>query len=410
MKPLLLALPLLASIVSAQTYDVLIRGGRVLDGTGTPWRQADVAINGDRIVEVGAVPATATARRLIDAQGLYVSPGFIDSHSHAGEALIIKDRAGVRPIVTQGVTTVFINPDGGGPLDLPAQMSDLVSAGPGVNVAPLIGHNTVRIEVLAFENRAPSDGELPELVRVESAEDIDGLIERFTPAFREALDALFDRLATVQDAPCSRALATSLATAGEEESRGGRGAGLAGHEAGDSEAVITESAALAWLELVNRELGRGGTYRGVMAAFEESASGRPELTRRAWYGVFASELAEGKWWQVAYDLDVSGVAVEDFEFGASDGATYGDSPGLQLRGENAAAVETAPRPATRTPRRHYEAWLDYVYYSSSGLRLVAYQEGLTEEQAQLVYRDGDALPNAWHPSDHLPVGCVFEWV
>jgi N-acyl-D-amino-acid deacylase len=160
MKTLLLALPLLASIVSAQTYDVLIRGGRVLDGTGTPWRQADVAINGDRIVEVGAVPATATARRLIDAQGLYVSPGFIDSHSHAGEALIIKDRAGVRPIVTQGVTTVFINPDGGGPLDLPAQMSDLVSAGPGVNVAPLIGHNTVRIEVLAFENRAPSDGEL----------------------------------------------------------------------------------------------------------------------------------------------------------------------------------------------------------------------------------------------------------
>ena len=160
MKPLLLALPLLASVVSAQTYDVLIRGGRVLDGTGTPWRQADLAINGDRIVEVGAVPATATARRLIDAQGLYVSPGFIDSHSHAGEALIIKDRAGVRPIVTQGVTTVFINPDGGGPLDLPAQMSDLVSAGPGVNVAPLIGHNTVRIEVLAFENRAPSDGEL----------------------------------------------------------------------------------------------------------------------------------------------------------------------------------------------------------------------------------------------------------
>jgi N-acyl-D-aspartate/D-glutamate deacylase len=160
MKTLLLALPLLASVVSAQTYDVLIRGGRVLDGTGTPWRKADVAINGDRIVEVGAVPATATARRLIDAQGLYVSPGFIDSHSHAGEALIIKDRAGVRPIVTQGVTTVFINPDGGGPLDLPAQMSDLVSAGPGVNVAPLIGHNTVRIEVLAFENRAPSDAEL----------------------------------------------------------------------------------------------------------------------------------------------------------------------------------------------------------------------------------------------------------
>ena len=55
-----------------------------------------------------------------------------------------------------------------------------------------------------------------------------------------------------------------------------------------------------------------------------------------------------------------------------------------------------------------EAWLDYVYYSSESLRLVAYQEPMTEEQAQLVYKDGDALPNAWHPSDHLPVGCVFE--
>ena len=71
------------------------------------------------------------------------------------------------------------------------------------------------------------------------------------------------------------------------------------------------------------------------------------------------------------------------------------------------------RPSVRTPRqaprRHYEAWLDYVYYSSKGLRLVGYQESLSEEQAQLIYRDGDALPNAWHPSDHLPVGCVFQW-
>ena len=53
------------------------------------------------------------------------------------------------------------------------------------------------------------------------------------------------------------------------------------------------------------------------------------------------------------------------------------------------------RPSVRTPRqaprRHYEAWLDYVYYSSEGLRLVGYQESLSEEQAQLIYRDGDAL-------------------
>ena len=73
------------------------------------------------------------------------------------------------------------------------------------------------------------------------------------------------------------------------------------------------------------------------------------------------------------------------------------------------AAEGAERRPARVPRRHYEAWLDYVYYSTGGLRLAAYQEVLSEEQARLIYKDGDALPNAWHPSDHLPVGCVFEW-
>ena len=178
-----------------------------------------------------------------------------------------------------------------------------------------------------------------------------------------------------------------------------------GEELAD-EPVVSESAALAWLELVNRELGRGGTYRGVMAEFEQSPSGRRELTRHAWHAVFARELAEGKWWQVAYDLDVSGVTVEDFELGVGNAAAYGATG--QHEGAEGMAAEGAPRSA-RAPRRHYEAWLDYVYYSSDGLRLVGYQESLTEEQARRIYQDGDALPNGWHPSDHLPVGCVFEW-
>ena len=164
---------------------------------------------------------------------------------------------------------------------------------------------------------------------------------------------------------------------------------------------------MAWLELINRELGRGGTYRSVMAAFEQNPSGRRELTRRAWHGVFARELGEGKWWQVAYDLEVSGVAVVDFELGPGDYAAYRAAAQRESDGEGGAAAEGMP-PTPRAPRRHYEAWLDYVYYSSDSLRLVGYQESLTEEQARLIYQDGDALPNAWHPSDHLPVACVFE--
>ena len=87
-------------------------------------------------------------------------------------------------------------------------------------------------------------------------------------------------------------------------------------------------------------------------------------------------------WQVAYDLDASGISLAEFDVGKG---------------------------AASPPRRHYEAWLDYAYYTANSLRLAGYQESLSEEQARRIYKDGDALPNAWHPSDHIPVGCVFEW-
>ena len=237
----------------------------------------------------------------------------------------------------------------------------------------------------AAEGSGGGDDDQPELVRLETEADVERLIERFTPAFRAALDALFDRIAEKPPAAAG--------------------------------AAVSESAALAWLELVNRELGRGGTYRGVMAALErseqESESGRRELTRRAWYGVFARELGEGKWWQVAYGLDVSGVAVEDFEFVCVDAEGEGEGEGVgEGVAEGASGDQEAQQRAAlrrRAPRRHYEGWLDYIYFSSGSLRLRGYQESLTEEQARRIYQDGDALPNEWHPSDHLPIGCVFEW-
>ncbi len=145
--------------VRAQAYDVLIRGGRVLDGTGTPWFYADVALNGDRIVAVGKLPG-ATAKHVVDARGLYVAPGFIDGHTHAGPALMRPDLAGAPPLLAQGITTVFVNHDGGGPVDLVAQRRALEANPPGVNVAQLIGHNAVRTAVLNLEDRAPTAGEL----------------------------------------------------------------------------------------------------------------------------------------------------------------------------------------------------------------------------------------------------------
>jgi N-acyl-D-amino-acid deacylase len=152
-----------ATTVCAQTYDVLIRGGRLVDGTGAPWRYADVAINGDRIVAVGPISANATAHQVVDARGLYVSPGFVDGHSHAGPALAKRELAGAEPLLAQGITTVFINPDGGGPAELAAQVTAIKQAGPGVNAAPMIGHNAVRTAVVGLENRAPTAEELEKM-------------------------------------------------------------------------------------------------------------------------------------------------------------------------------------------------------------------------------------------------------
>lgn len=151
----------LAASGGAQTWDVLIRGGRVLDGTGSPWYHADIAIQGDRIVAVGKF-TRSQGRQVIDATGLYVSPGFIDGHSHAGPNLARRDleTPAAIPLLTQGITTVFINPDGGGPTSIEGQRRGLHRGPIGVNVAQLIGHNSVRSEVMGNADRAPTHEEL----------------------------------------------------------------------------------------------------------------------------------------------------------------------------------------------------------------------------------------------------------
>jgi N-acyl-D-aspartate/D-glutamate deacylase len=97
-----------------EPVDVLIRGGKVVDGTGNPWFLGDVAIRGDRIVAVGRLPEGLPARRVIDAKGLVVAPGFIDMHSHSDTPLL-EDGAAMSKI-TQGVTTdVLGEGSSGGP-------------------------------------------------------------------------------------------------------------------------------------------------------------------------------------------------------------------------------------------------------------------------------------------------------
>lgn len=166
-----------AAPAAAQERTVLIRNGRVLDGSGNPWVRADVLLRGDRVAAVGQL-GDVEADETLDATGLYVAPGFIDTHSHAGGGLASEGLSHGRPLLVQGVTTIFANPDGGGPVDLSQQRADLLEHGLGVNVAQFIGHGSVRGAVMGAEDRAPTPPELHEmkaLVRAAMAEGAWGL-------------------------------------------------------------------------------------------------------------------------------------------------------------------------------------------------------------------------------------------
>ncbi len=147
--------------VRAERYDVLIRNGRVLDGSGNPWLIADIGIRNGRIVDIGRL-GNAPASRVIDANGLTVSPGFIDAHSHASGGLsgTLKDG---RQLLAQGLTTVMLNPDGGGPIDLRAQRAGFEQQGVGVNVALYVPHGSIRREVIGMADRAPTADELAKM-------------------------------------------------------------------------------------------------------------------------------------------------------------------------------------------------------------------------------------------------------
>jgi N-acyl-D-amino-acid deacylase len=146
----------------AGPFDVLIKNGQVIDGSGNPWRLADVGIRAGRIAALGRLEG-ATAAKVIDASGLTVTPGFIDVHSHASTGLAgaLKD---ARQLLAQGLTTVTLNPDGGGPVDIKTQRAAYERGGTGVNIALYVPHGSIRREVLGMADRAPSPPELDRMV------------------------------------------------------------------------------------------------------------------------------------------------------------------------------------------------------------------------------------------------------
>lgn len=157
----------------AQRYDVIIRGGQVIDGTGAAPVAADIAIEGDRIVQIG--PVQGSARNTIDASGKIVCPGFIDIHSHTDLSLLVDPRAESK--IRQGVTTEVAGQDGSSlaPLtdarlrslrdgygrrygvdiewtDFTGLFDTLEQQGIGLNFISLAGQGTIRGYVVGYEN------------------------------------------------------------------------------------------------------------------------------------------------------------------------------------------------------------------------------------------------------------------
>lgn len=141
------------------TYDIVILNGQVYDGSVNSSVFADIGIKDSVIIKIGDL-SRAKANRLIDAKGLAVAPGFIDVHAHLEPILELSN---CESHVRQGVTTSLGGPDGSSPWPFGKYLDTLEQVGVGMNVAYLIGHNTVRRNVMNLENRAPTKGELEQM-------------------------------------------------------------------------------------------------------------------------------------------------------------------------------------------------------------------------------------------------------
>ncbi len=151
-------LPLAGCAPDPEPWDLLITGATIVDGTGAPGFTGDVGVREGVIARVSRRPLNPTeARQVVEADGLTLAPGFIDLHAHLEP---LPELPGAESHVRQGVTTALGGPDGSGPWPLAPYLAEREAEGVGLNVAYLVGHNTVRREVMGTADRAPTPEEL----------------------------------------------------------------------------------------------------------------------------------------------------------------------------------------------------------------------------------------------------------
>ncbi|GHN00566.1 aminoacylase [Cytophagales bacterium WSM2-2] len=151
-----LVLSLISFAATAQTFDVLIKNGKIIDGSGNPWFYGDIGISGGKIISISKLN-NATAKKIIDAKGLAVMPGFIDVHTHLEGGENIAPTAD--NFIYDGVTSVVTGNCGGSAPNIKTYFRRLDSIHMSINVASLIGHNTVRRAIMGDLQRDPTSQE-----------------------------------------------------------------------------------------------------------------------------------------------------------------------------------------------------------------------------------------------------------
>lgn len=174
MKQTVVALFLLgvAAVARAENYDLIIRNGRIVDGSGNPAFFADLAVKGGRIAAIGRVDDQANTE--IEARGMIVAPGFVDVHTHADE---IAEMPCAENFLRMGVTTVIVGNCGGSALDVGKFYRGIESNHFSLNVATLIGHNTVRERAMGGSfDRPPTPEEMAQMKALVAAAMQDGAV------------------------------------------------------------------------------------------------------------------------------------------------------------------------------------------------------------------------------------------
>jgi len=146
----------------SQQYDIVITGGMIYDGSGNTPYAANIGIRGGYIAAIGDIDASQGLSN-INANGLYIAPGFIDVHTHCDRNLTNPELKSAKNYLLQGVTTVVTGNCGSGTFEVEKYFSTLEEQGVGPNVIHLIGHGRVRSEILGSANREPTAEELEKM-------------------------------------------------------------------------------------------------------------------------------------------------------------------------------------------------------------------------------------------------------